>query len=178
MYLCVCSVLSGENMKYAYIFIGNTGDHLKIADVEKHCNDLQISRHYRFATCCKRGSTLKPATPGCLADLPEASTLYAAFVPAPDGKRILARSNPFPSGPSRHGAVRTFAMQMRACFAPTVWQPPHDHGPDTLITVEDLAWFIRLLGIWRSFRLVIRRDWTATPSFVSATPSRPTIAFW
>jgi hypothetical protein len=142
-------------MTNAFVFIGNVSNHLKLREIEKCCNDLRVSRRYRFATFCNRGSSFKPATPECLADLPEGSTLHAAFVVAPDGERVLARANPFPGGPSRYGPGRTLVMRMRACLAPTVWLPPHDHGPDTLITVEDVAWFIAHLGIPHWFRLVI-----------------------
>jgi len=142
-------------MVNAFVFVGNVNNHLKVRDVEKCCNSRQVPGHYRVATFCNRGSSFKPATPACLDDLPADSTLYAAFVVAPDGKRVLARANPFPDGPSRYGSARTFLMQTRACLAPMVWRPPHDHGPDTLITVEDVASFISLLGIRHKFQLVI-----------------------
>jgi len=142
-------------MVNAFVFIGNVNNRLKVRDVEKCCNSFQVPRRYRYATFCNRGSSFKPASPDCLEHLPAGSTLHAAFVVAPDGERVLARTNPFPGVPSRHNSARTFAMQMRACIAPTVWLPPHDHGADTLITVEDLAWFIRFLGIPHQFRLAI-----------------------
>ncbi|CAH1657470.1 MAG: hypothetical protein KF735_16065 [Chelatococcus sp.] len=134
-------------MQDSFVFLGNEIGNIK-ASVIKQCRFYKKSSpNHRFATFCNRGSGLAPVFENCLSAISEYSTVHIGFIAASSGSHVVGRTYLFPGSPPGFSAIRKAAMRARSRFFPSIWLPPHDHGPDRLLKAAEIGHFILSLGI-------------------------------